>query len=46
MWDIPKKRLLELRDARVERLLREQEKQEESMKAQERAAIQNQILAP
>lgn len=46
MYQIPKKRLLALRDARMERLLNEQEEQKKQAAEQERLAIHNQILNP
>lgn len=41
---MPKKRLLELRDARVERLLEEQKSLEQQQKEQERQMIHDQIM--
>ena len=41
---MPKKRLLELRDARVQRLLDEQRSLEQQQKEQERQMIHEQIM--
>ena len=57
IYGMPKKRLLELRDARVERLMNEQKdmekmqkeqeaEQERMQREQERENARNQILAP
>jgi hypothetical protein len=46
LWGLPKKRLFELRDARVEQLKAEQEANDEAMKSMEQESIRNRILAP
>jgi hypothetical protein len=46
MYKISRKRLIELRDARIERLLREQKETEERMAQQEREALRDQIMNP
>lgn len=43
---MPKKRLFELRDARVEQLKEEQEANDIAMRNMERDSIRSQILAP
>lgn len=44
MDELPKKRLLELRDVRVKRLIDEQKSLQEQQRKQEREMIQSQIL--
>ena len=44
LYELPKKRLLELREARIKRLTEEQNSLKEQQKKQERQAIQDQIL--
>ena len=45
LWNLPKKRLFELRDSRVEQLKEEQEANDNAMKRMESESIRNQILA-
>ena len=44
LYELPKKRLLELRDARVERLLEEKRSLEQQQREQERQMIHDQIM--
>jgi hypothetical protein len=44
LWGLPKKRLFELRDARIQQLKDEQEANEKAMKDAERKNIRDQIL--
>ena len=46
MWGMPKKMLLELRDARVKRLSEEQKSIEEQQKEAQRQALRDQIMQP
>lgn len=46
LWGLPKKRLFELRDARVEQLKAEQEANDEAVKSMDQESIRNRILAP
>jgi len=46
MWGMPKKVLLELRDARVKRLSEEQKSIEEQQKEAQRQALRDQIMQP
>lgn len=43
---LPKKRLYELREARINRLIEEQKQMENEEKERERAAARNQIMRP
>ena len=45
LWGMPKKRLFELRDARIEQLKEEQKANEDSMRDAERQNIRDTILA-
>lgn len=46
MWNLPKKRLYELREARRKALKEEQEELEKMQNEQQRTSIRNQILSP
>lgn len=45
LWGMPKKRLFELRDARIEQLKEEQKANEDAMRDAERQNIRDTILA-
>jgi hypothetical protein len=44
LWGLPKKRLFELRDARIDQLKAEQEANDKAMKDAERKSIRDKIL--
>ena len=46
MWNLPKKRLYELREVRRQALIAEQEELDRMQKAEERKSIRNKILSP
>lgn len=46
LWGLPKKRLMELRDVRRDRLIEEQKEMERMDMQNQSQAIRNQILAP
>ena len=46
MYDIPKKRLLELRLVRAERLIKDQEEIENAQKEKQQKAVREQIMNP